>query len=98
MVLAPKKLSLLGGPAVRPDICPQPTGGSAVRLVCVLIFFFPQAAVTFGVMLVPVGAACTLPGLWHCFGWVLAKVILEGVCCQENVWAGHAVSTLSVHC
>ena len=32
------------------------------------------------------------------FEWALAKGMLEEVGCQENMWAGHAVSMLGVEC
>ena len=31
-------------------------------------------------VLAPVWAASTLPGLWYFFGWVLPKRVLTGVC------------------
>lgn len=43
-------------------------------------------------VLTPVGAACPLPGLWHSFGWPLAKGILEGTGLLENVGKGHGAS------
>ena len=46
-------------------------------------------------VLAPVGAAFTLPGLWHCFGWALPKGILEGACPRANAGAGHLVSARS---
>lgn len=42
-------------------------------------------------MLVPVGAACTLTGFWHNFGWVPAKAILEEAGLQENEMGGNPV-------
>lgn len=35
-------------------------------------------------VLATIGAAYTLPGLWHCYGLALAKGILEGAGLQEN--------------
>ena len=40
-------------------------------------------------VLAPVGAASTLPGLWHCFGWTPTKGVLEGMGLQENAGVGH---------
>ena len=51
------------GPAVRPDVCPQPTVGATVGLGYVVLFPFSKDRSHFGVVLAPVGAACTLPGL-----------------------------------
>ena len=41
------------GPAVRPDACPQPTTGAAVRLVCVVVLPSPWCRSHFGVILAP---------------------------------------------
>ena len=38
----------------------------------------------FGVVLASVEAACTLPGLWHHFGWTPVKAMLEGVSAREQ--------------
>ena len=44
-------------------------------------------------VLVPVGAVSTLPGLWHHFGWVLANGILdEGRSSGEGRGWTHVVS------
>ena len=57
-----------------------------------MVFFrSPQGRSHFGVVLAPVKATCTLPSLWHCFGWVLAKGVLERASLQENVVVGYAV-------
>ena len=37
---------LVGGAAVRPDFCPQPTAGATVRLVCTLSSSLPRAELT----------------------------------------------------
>ena len=74
-VFCPEKLSLVGRIDVRLDICPQSSAGAAVRLLHVLIFLFPWGRSHFGVVLV--GTACALQGLWHHFGWALAKGVLE---------------------
>lgn len=63
-------------PAVRPAVCPQPSAGAAVGLLCVVLFPSPWGRSHFGVVLAPVGAACTLPGSWHHFVWAPAKSIL----------------------
>ena len=57
---------MVGGATVRPDVCPQPTAGVTVRLVCTLFSPLPgQDSLWSGVA--PVWATCTLPGLWCCF-------------------------------
>ena len=43
---------------------------------CVLSSAVPRSE--FGVVLVPPRAAYTLLDLWHCFGWILSKGVLEG--------------------
>lgn len=57
---------------------PLATAWAAIGLVCILISPSPWNRSHFGVMLAPVGVACTLPDLWHHFGWALAKGLLEG--------------------
>ena len=49
------------------------------------MFDSPQSRSHFVVVLVPVRAACILPELWQCFGWIPAKVILKGACPQEHI-------------
>ena len=49
-----------------------------------------------GVVLVPVGAACMLPGLWHFSGWAPVKGVLEGSGFQENAGVGCAVPARSM--
>ena len=44
----------------------------------------------------PVIVACTLPVLWYCFGWSLAKGILEGAGPQENMEVGCILPTRSM--
>ena len=70
---------------VRSNVCPQPTASLAVRLLSVVIFFSPWGTSHCGVVLEPIRAACTLLGLWHCFGWVQAKDVLVEAGVQENV-------------
>ena len=69
------------GSALRTNVCPQPTAGTIVRLVCVSS---PQEK-----------SQCqgvyTLPGLWHHSGWAPAKSDLEGASLQENKAVGHPV-------
>ena len=61
----------MGGAAVRPDVCPQPTTGATVRLVCT--FSSPLLGDSPWGGMVCLGY-CTLPGLW-CWG----SGILAGV-------------------
>ena len=51
--------------------------GTTARLVCVVIFPLPQSGSHFGMVLAPIGAACTMPGFWLSFEWALAKSLLE---------------------
>lgn len=46
-------------------------------------------------VLAPVGAVCTLPGLWYPFRWTPATDILEGMVPQENTGVGYMVSARS---
>ena len=62
--------------AVRLVTCLQPTVMTTVGLVCVVLSLSIGRS-HFEMVLAPVGAACKLQGLWHCFGWVLAKSILK---------------------
>ena len=41
-----EKLVLVGGATVRPDVCPQPTAGATVRLVCTLSSPLPGPGLT----------------------------------------------------
>ena len=43
-----------------------------------------------------VRTAYTLLGLWHCFGWTLAKGIWEEAGLQENVGVGHVLPAKSM--
>ena len=79
------------GPAVRPDFCLQPIAETAVVLEHVVVFLSPQGRSYFGVMLAPIGAAYTLPGLWHHRGWALAESILEKIGLRENAGTGRGV-------
>ena len=69
------------GPAIRSDVCPQP---SEVGLVCMVIFPCPQKRSHFGAVLAPIEVSYALPGLWHCFGWTPAKDMLECGDLKEN--------------
>ena len=55
LVLSPKKLSLVSGAYLPPDICPQPTAWATVILLVWLSFPFP-------------GAGVTLEWCWHLLG------------------------------
>ena len=46
---------------------------------------------------VPVRVGCTLLGLWHCFGWVPAKGVLEWAGLQENMGCAVPASAPLVH-
>ena len=61
------------GSAIRLDVCPQPTSGAIVELVCVVIFPSPQDWSHFGVVLAPIGATCTMPHLFAktFFQWIM---------------------------
>lgn len=72
-------------PAVREDVCFQPPAEATVKLVCVDIFYCPQGRSDFGIVLDPVGAVCTLPGLSHHFGWDPAKDVLKDLDPQKNM-------------
>ena len=65
---------MVGGTAVRPHVCPQPTAAATVRLVCTLYSPPPgQDSLLSGVA--PVWATCTLPSLWYCFNgiWCISQ-------------------------
>ena len=64
-------------PATGPTVCIQTTAGAILGLMYVIIFSSPRGRDYFGVVLAPVGAACTLPGLYSWFELVLAKTLLE---------------------
>ena len=70
----PESLVLVGGAAVRPDVCPQPTTGATVRLVCTLSSPLPGAGLTVE-WCGPCWATCTLPGLLCCFSeiWCISQ-------------------------
>ena len=82
---------LVGGAAVRPDVCPQPTAGSTVRLVCTLSSPLPGAGLTL--------EWCGLSGLLaHCQACGAASMgsgVLAGVYPQDAQWQdGQAQLTL----
>ena len=79
---------LVGGAAVRPDVCPQPTAAATVRLVCTLSSPLPGAGL-------PVGGPCLshlhTDRLVVLLRWDLAKGILAGVDLQgAQGWEGQA--------
>ena len=59
--------------------------GAVVVLVCIVILSSPQGRSHFGVVLASTGATCTLLDLCYCFGWALAKGILEEAVLQKKV-------------
>ena len=65
-----------GQAAVRPAVCPQPTAGATVRLVCAFSAPF-LGGIHFGVAWT-VWATCTLPDLWCWGSGVLAGVDRQG--------------------
>lgn len=78
------------GPVVRPVGCLKPPTQASFGLVCVVILPSPQDRRPFGMVLVPVRAACTLPDFWHHFGQVPARAQghVNGVGPQENEGQG----------
>ena len=85
------------GPAGRPDVCPEPTAGASVRLVCVAFFSLSRAGVTLGVVLTTVRAAFTLLlvvrlGIDSCGAGVgvggSTGEHRGGVCGINKVWTG----------
>lgn len=81
------------GSVIRSVGLPQPTAGLTVGVVCVVIFSSHYGISHFGVALASVRTACTFPGLWHHFGWTMAKDMLEGRGLQENAGVECLVST-----
>ena len=79
---------LVGGAAVRPDVCPQPTAGATVRLVCTLSSPLPGAGLTVewcGPCLGYLHTARLVVLLrWDLAKGVLARVDLEGAQGQEG--------------
>ena len=43
-------------------------------------------------VLAPIGAACTLLGLWHHFGWAWPKGVFKNAGPQENMRVGSSAS------
>ena len=80
-------------PAIRPDVCLQPTAGATVELFYVVIFPFPQVSNHFGVALTCQGY-CTMPCLRHIFGWTPVEGVLDETNMQENEEAGHWVEAI----
>ena len=92
-----RSLCWWAGPAVRPDVCPQPIAGVAVGLVCVVIFFSPWERSHFARVLTPAGAACMLPGLWHHLGGLLPRVWWRQWVCL-GAWLDVPARSMLVHC
>ena len=69
---------LVGGAAVRPDVCPQATAGATVRLVCNLSSPLPGAGLTVDWCGPWLGYMDTVR-LVVLLQWVLAQVVLAGV-------------------
>ena len=93
-VLSPVKLALVGEACCQTQ-CACCLAGAAVGLACVIIFPFLRGQSHFGMVLVSIWTACTWPGLWPCFGWALAKGILEGMSPQVNSGIGQVVPARS---
>lgn len=68
----------------------QPVAGTPVRMVCGYLPLSPGQE-SLGVLLAPVMAACTLPGLGHNFGLAPAKGILKGTGQQGNHVGGRVM-------
>ena len=78
-------------PIVRPAVCPQPTVGTVVGLVYVVILPSPPSRSNFEVALACAGAACTLSHLWCQFGLIPAGDGSAGehrgrACCWQARW------------
>ena len=65
---------LVGGAAVTPDVCPQPTNGATARLVCTLNSPLQWQDPLWSCV-ASVWATCTLPVLWYCFDgiWCISR-------------------------
>ena len=61
---------MVGGAAVTPDVCPQPTAGATVRLVCTLSSPLP-------------GARLTVEWCGPCLGYLHTAKL---VCCFDGIW------------
>ena len=79
---------LVGGAIVRPDVCPQPTAGATVRLVCTLSSPLPGAGLTVewcGPCLGCLHTARLVVLLrWDLANGVLARVDLQGAQGREG--------------
>ena len=81
---------LVGRAAVRLDVCPQPTTGAAVRLVCTVSSPLPGAGLTME-WCAPCGGYLHTASLVVLLLWDLAKGVLAGVDLHSaQVWAGQA--------
>ena len=79
---------LVGGATVRFDVCPQPTAGATVRLVCAFIFSFLRGRTHCGVVwpLSRLLAHCQA-----CGAALMGSGILAGVDLQDaQGWEGQA--------
>ena len=74
---------MVGGAAVIPDVCPQPTAGATVRLGCAFYSPLLGGRIHCGVVW-PIWATCTLPGLWCWGSGVLAGVDQQGAQGREG--------------
>ena len=82
-VLSLEKFSLMGGATRCLSLAHC---WAVVVLVCEVMFLSPQGKSHFGVVLASVGGACTLPGLWHYFGWALSKAVCTGGLVYRRTW------------
>ena len=64
-VLFPEQLHWWVGPAIRLEACLQLSAGAMVKLMCVVFFLFAWSRSYFGVLLSPIGDACTPSFLCH---------------------------------
>ena len=72
----------VGRAAARPDVCPQPTSGATVRLVCTLSFPLP-------------GAGLTVEWCGPCLGHLhTARLVVLWICCIS--WGRSARCTEAV--
>lgn len=82
-------------PAVKLDVCHQPTAGAAFGLVCVVIFS-PQDRSHFGVVLVTVGGSYNKAMLWCLFQWSPVEGSWEGGGFAREYRDGEVVLAMSV--
>lgn len=82
-------------PAVRPNVCFQPTVRAATELESIIIFPSPWGSSHLGVVLDPTGAACILPRLWYSFGGAPARTYRKGKSTEEQ--RGRACTDSKIH-